>query len=218
MPLWSPDRTKCFILNPKSASSYVQTVLTRVGWTREGGHEPASALDLAPGVQVFSTIREPHEWYASVYLAAMRENPGRLRGASFVRSLEWWMRPEWALLHEPVGSWPPFEPLRRLGDPPKESLWSAATRFFLGARRDMEAPAPVRTWGVDALIDVTQLLPGLQELFDLKPRELPDRKINALAADQSPIEWKEEWWLLVDEHDGPLWRSLFNARPIIWLG
>lgn len=180
MPLFSPDQTRCFVLNPKCASSFIESVLTRVGWTfRRMRHEPARWI--WPGYEFYATIRPPWDWYESVWHQGQRETPWRLP-ETFEAAVRCWMCPAMQLDR---GKWPPTDNLAIMGEAPFDPLYSAAQRFFLE--------------GVDHILPLARLPELLEAHFGVDVRKKPP--VNARGAARK-VEWSADLYDLVEGNDG----------------
>ena len=197
MPLFSPDEKVCFIMPPKCASSYVQTVLSREKlWLLRGRHTPLKFT--APDYEFWATIRDPWSWYESVWAHAERDYRWRHRGITFATAVWSWMECK----NVARGAWPPLDNLAWIGDPPRGSLWSKmVTTFLFDQRYQLGAK----------LIPVSRLDEGLAHHFGVENFHHP---VNPRNPEYKQLDWGS-MRSQVSHVDGPLWDELRKAADAL---
>ncbi len=205
MPLFSNGSDRlCYIHMPKCGGTYVKAALP--SWSHIGGHAPALPTDPSSSYSFFGSIRPPCDWYESLYLHCMRDNPKYQSLNSFAKVLKFWLKPT----HMPAALWPPLPMFARMGDPPDKPLWSASVHFWFGGGLKVR-------WLCPMVIDIRHLREGLMEITD--DWELMYGHINMRSPEQAENElfWPCGSAASVDQADGEIMTGLFTGKAVLSL-
>lgn len=200
MPVYNHEWA--FIHAPKTGGTYVQSALSDFGWRKEGSHDPAHkwVLGGAGGRRLFGVLREPGEWYESVYLHMLRTFPKLEREASFEEAVVAWTEGE-------MKFWPPLHVFSRMGGI-RGPLWTDTLRYWFRTREGDD-------WLIHTLLDSRRLHEHLTELTGID--SLPLGRMNVRHPGQE-VYWDPRLKKrLRQSGDYRIWKELQRGGDIIQL-